>query len=416
MSFVADVHLHSRHSRATSRDLTLENLHRWSALKGIDLVGTADFTHPEWLAEIKQKLEPAEDGILRLTPDLARVVEDELYPSCRREVRFLLTVEICSIYKKNGRARKVHNVVTLPDFAAVDKLNRRLAAIGNLNSDGRPILGVDCRDLLEICLEVSPDVLFIPAHIWTPHFAVLGSKSGFDSLEECFEDLLPHIFAVETGLSSDPPMNNRLTALDRFTLVSNSDAHSPPKLGREATCFDTELSYPAILDALRQRDTGRFTTTIEFYPQEGKYHHDGHRKCGICWEPSQTMAAQGLCPECGRPLTVGVSHRIASLADRPTSTARHTPPRRFEHLIPLPEVISSVIGVGPASKRVQSLYHDLLVKLGPELHILRTEDVGRIEQVSGEPLIATGVTKMRDGKVRIDPGYDGEYGKVHLLG
>tara|TARA_Y100001960_G_C14699019_1_gene840555 strand:- start:166 stop:915 length:750 start_codon:yes stop_codon:yes gene_type:complete len=199
MSFVADVHLHSRHSRATSRDLTPENLHRWSALKGIDLVGTADFTHPEWLAEIKQKLEPAEDGILRLRPDLARAVEDELYPSCRREVRFFFTVEISSIYKKNGRTRKVHNVVALPNFAAVDELNHRLAAIGNLNPDGRPILGLDCRDLLEICLEASPDVLFIPAHIWTPHFAVLGSKSGFDSLEECFKDLLPRIFAVEPG-------------------------------------------------------------------------------------------------------------------------------------------------------------------------------------------------------------------------
>jgi uncharacterized protein (TIGR00375 family) len=415
VSFVADIHLHSHYSRATSRDLTPENLHRWSALKGIDLVGTADFTHPEWLAEIKEKLEPAQQGVFRLKPNLARPVDDDIHASCQRDVRFLLTVEISSIYKKNGRTRKVHNVVALPDVASVDALNRRLGAIGNLKSDGRPILGLDSRDLLEICLEVCPDVLFIPAHIWTPHFAALGSKSGFDSLEECFEDLLPHIYAVETGLSSDPAMHSRLTALDRFTLVSNSDAHSPPKLGREATCFDTELSYPAILEALRQRDTSRFTSTIEFYPEEGKYHHDGHRKCGICWEPAQTIAAQGVCPECGRQLTVGVLHRIETLADRPAAEAITTPPRRFEHLIPLPEVISAVVGVGPGSKRVQTIYHTLLAELGPELHILRELDPGQIERRGGEPLVAEGVRRMRAGKVRIDPGYDGEFGRVHLL-
>ena len=415
MSFVADVHLHSHYSRATSRDLTLENLHKWSALKGIDLVGTADFTHPQWLAQIKNKLEPAEDGLFRLQPAVARPVDDDVYVSCRRKVRFLLTVEISSIYKKNGRTRKVHNIVALPDFTSVDELNRRLGAIGNLKSDGRPILGLDCRDLLEICLEVCADVLFIPAHIWTPHFAALGSKSGFDSLEECYGDLLPHIYAVETGLSSDPAMHSRLTALDRFTLVSNSDAHSPPKLGREATCFDTELSYPAIHGALRQRHTSRFTSTIELYPQEGKYHHDGHRKCGICWEPAQTMAADGLCPECGRKLTVGVLHRIEALADRPAQEAMETPPRRFEHLIPLPEVISAVVGVGPSSKRVQTIYHALLAELGPELHILREVEPGQIELDGGEPLIAEGVRRMRAGRVRIEPGFDGQYGRVHLF-
>ena len=246
MEFVADIHLHSRWSRATSRDLNPENLHKWSQLKGIGVVGTADFTHPEWLAELKEKLEPAEEGLFRLRPDLAKPVDGQVPPSCRGEVRFLLTVEISSIYKRGGRTRKVHNVVCLPGFDAVDDLNRRLSAIGNLGSDGRPILGLDSRDLLEICLEVDPRVLFIPAHIWTPHFAVLGASSGFDSLEECFDDLLPHIFAVETGLSSDPPMNSRLSALDRYAVVSNSDAHSPSRLGREATCFDTDLSYTGL--------------------------------------------------------------------------------------------------------------------------------------------------------------------------
>ena len=304
MRFVADVHLHSRHSRATSKELNPENLYRWSALKGVDVVGTADYTHPEWLAELKEKLEPAEDGLLRLRASIAAPVQAALPESCRGEVRFLLSVEISSIYKKNERTRKVHNVVILPGFDEVDELNRRLGAIGNLKSDGRPILGLDSRDLLEICLEVCADMLFIPAHIWTPHFAALGASSGFESLEECYEELLPHIPAVETGLSSDPPMNRRLSALDRFSVVSNSDAHSPRKLAREATCFDTELSYAAILSALRDRDPERFTGTLEFYPEEGKYHYDGHRKCGVCWTPEQTLAAEGLCPECGRKLVV----------------------------------------------------------------------------------------------------------------
>ena len=416
MSFIADLHLHSHYSRATSRDLTPENLHKWSALKGIDLVGTADFTHPEWLAQIKAKLEPAEEGVFRLKQPLARPVDAVIYPSCRRDVRFLLTVEINCIYKKNGRTRKVHNIVSLPDFSSVDALNRRLATIGNLKSDGRPILKLDSRDLLEICLEVCADVLFIPAHVWTPHFAVLGSKSGFDSMEECFEDLLPHIYAVETGLSSDPAMHSRVSALDRFTLVSNSDAHSPQKLGREATCFDTEQSFPGILAALRHpHATSRFTSTIEFYPEEGKYHHDGHRKCGICWKPAQTMAADGLCPECGRPLTVGVLHRIEALADRSVEEAMTTPPRRFEHLVPLPELISDVVGVGPSSKRVQTIYHALLAELGAELPILREIEPDEIERRGAQPLVAEAVRRMRAGEVRIDPGFDGEYGHVHFF-
>ena len=313
MRFVADVHLHSRFSMATSRDLDLENLHLWSALKGVDVVGTGDYTHPEWLRELKRKLEPAEEGLLRLKKKWRHAVEAELPASCQRQVRFILSVEISSIYKKNSRTRKVHNVVLLPSFDCASRLNKRLGAIGNLKSDGRPILGLDSRDLLEICLDVCPEVIFIPAHIWTPHFAALGMRSGFDSLEECFEDLLPHILAVETGLSSHPPMNRRLSALDQFSLVSNSDAHSPRKLAREATCFDTELSYPAMRQALASDDPQQLTGTIEFFPEEGKYHHDGHRKCGVRLTPTQTLDAGGLCPQCGRQLTIGVSapHRRA---------------------------------------------------------------------------------------------------------
>ncbi len=254
MRFVLDIHLHSSHSRATSRDLTPENLHRWSALKGLTVVGTGDFTHPAWIEELKTKLSPAAEGLYRLKPAYRTPVEKDLPASCRGEVRFLLSVEISSIYKKNGRTRKVHNLVLMPDFASVERLNRRLGEIGNLKSDGRPILGLDSRDLVEIALEACPEALFIPAHIWTPHFAMFGANSGFDSFEECFEDMMPHIFAVETGLSSDPPMNWRLSVLDHFAIVSNSDAHSPPKLAREATCFDTDLSYPAIRSALKERD------------------------------------------------------------------------------------------------------------------------------------------------------------------
>ncbi len=411
--FVADVHLHSRHSRATSKELNPENLHKWSALKGVDVVGTADFTHPEWLAELKEKLVPAEEGLYRLRGDLLEAVEEELPASCRGEVRFLLSVEISSIYKRHGRTRKVHNVVILPDFDAADRFNLRLGRIGNLKSDGRPILGLDSRDLLEICLEVCPEVLFIPAHIWTPHFAVLGASSGFDSMEECFDDLLPHIPAVETGLSSDPPMNGRLSQLDRFAVVSNSDAHSPRKLAREATCFDTELSYRGMLEALRDRDPSRFTGTIEFYPEEGKYHYDGHRKCGVCWKPEQTIAAAGLCPECGRKLTVGVLHRVEKLADRGEGEA--APERRFEYLIPLEEVIGSALGVGPKSKKVQGVYFALVEQIGPELEILRNADTAKIAQCSGQSLVAEGVRRMRSGKVAIAPGYDGEYGKIEVF-
>ena len=413
MEFIADIHLHSRWSRATSRDLNPESMHKWSQLKGIGVVGTADFTHPEWLAELKEKLEPAEEGLFRLRPDLAKPVDGQVPPSCRGEVRFLLTVEISSIYKRGGRTRKVHNVVCLPGFDAVDDLNRRLSAIGNLGSDGRPILGLDSRDLLDICLEVDPRVLFIPAHIWTPHFAVLGASSGFDSLEECFDDLLPHIFAVETGLSSDPPMNSRLSALDRYAVVSNSDAHSPSRLGREATCFDTDLSYTGLFEALRSRDPARFTGTIEFYPEEGKYHYDGHRKCGVRWKPAETRAAGGLCPECGRKLTVGVLHRVEALADR---GEEEEPPveRPFEYLIALDEVIGSCIGVGSKSKRVQGIHRHLLEQLGPELSVLRAVGPERIA-ACGEPLVAEGVRRMREGRVAIEPGYDGEYGVIQVF-
>ncbi len=413
MQFVIDVHLHSRFARATSRELNPSNLHKWSALKGVDVVGTGDYTHPEWFAELSEQLEPAEEGLYQLEPGRRAAVEQELPERCRRAVRFMLSVEISTIYKKGDKTRKIHHVVILPTLESVARLNRRLGAIGNLHSDGRPILGLDSRDLLEICLEADEKVLFIPAHIWTPHFAALGASSGFDSLEECYEDLLPHIFAVETGLSSDPPMNWRLSALDRYAIVSNSDAHSPQKLAREATCFDTECSYPGIYSALKDRDPARFLGTLEFYPEEGKYHYDGHRKCSVCYKPAQTLAAEGICPVCGRKLTVGVLHRVEKLADRPEGFRPEVAPP-YEYLIPLDEVIGAAVGVGPKSKKVRGVYDRLLTEVGTELDVLRHADLEAIESCAG-PLVAEGVRRMRCGEVDIYPGHDGEYGVISVF-
>ena len=413
MQFVIDVHLHSRFARATSRELNPSNLHKWSALKGVDVVGTGDYTHPEWFAELSEQLEPAEEGLYQLEPGRRATVEQALPERCRRAVRFMLSVEISTIYKKGDKTRKIHHVVILPSLESAARLNRRLGAIGNLQSDGRPILGLDSRDLLEICLEVDENALFIPAHIWTPHFAALGASSGFDSLEECYEDLLPHIFAVETGLSSDPPMNWRLSALDRYAIVSNSDAHSPQKLAREATCFDTECSYPGIYAALKDRDPARFLGTLEFYPEEGKYHYDGHRKCEVCYKPEQTLAAEGICPVCGRKLTVGVLHRVEKLADRPEGFRPEVAPS-YEYLIPLDEVIGAAVGVGPKSKKVRAVYDRLLAEVGTELDVLRHAGLAAIETCAG-PLVAEGVRRMRSGEVDIYPGHDGEYGVISVF-
>ena len=413
MQYIADIHLHSRFARATSKTLNPENLYRWSLIKGLTVVGTGDFTHPVWFEELRDQLEPAEEGLYQLRPDLRRGVDAELPQACRGQMRFVLSVEISLIYKKNDKTRKIHHVVTMPSFDAAARLNARLGAIGNLKSDGRPILGLDSRDLVEICLEACDDVLFIPAHVWTPHFAVLGASSGFDTLEECFEDMLPHIFAVETGLSSDPPMNWRLSMLDNYAIVSNSDAHSPQKLAREATCFNTDLSFRGMYDALKDRDPKRFTGTLEFYPEEGKYHFDGHRKCDICWKPVQTLDANEICPVCGRKLTVGVLHRVEKLADRAEGD-RPDVAMPFENLIPLPEIIGSVLQVGPTSKRVQSVYEQMLATHGAELKILRELPIEEIAK-TGDPLIAEGIRRMREGEVHIDPGYDGVYGKIQVF-
>ncbi len=411
--FIADLHIHSYLSRATAKNLNVEHLNLWAQLKGIRILGTGDFTHPQWFSELKEKLQEAEPGLFLLRPEYSAVTESRLPPSCRAPVRFMLSVEISCIYKKNGLTRKNHNVVYVPSFESAEKLNRALERIGNIRSDGRPILGLDARDLLETVLEVSPDAHLIPAHIWTPWFSLLGSKSGFDSLEECFEDLSHHIFAVETGLSSDPPMNWRLSALESLALVSNSDAHSPQNLGREANIFDTDLSYFSVFRALKSRDPGAFLGTIEFFPEEGKYHYDGHRKCNTRMSPRETQENSGLCPVCGRPVTVGVMHRVEELAD----LARGTQPQgsaAFKSLLTLPEILAETKGVGVQTKWVQTQYRRLLEQHGPEFSILMDLPIEEVE-TRGNTVLAEGLRRMREGRVHIRAGYDGEFGSITLF-
>ena len=413
VKLVADIHLHSHYSRATSRNLTLEHLWKWAQIKGVQVVATGDIAHPGWLAELRDKLEPAEAGLFRLKPEHTAALADQVPAACRGTVRFLVGGEISNIYKKYDRTRKVHNIVFSPSFDATARLQEELEKIGNIRSDGRPILGLDSRDLLEIVLQVDDRCHLIPAHIWTPWFSILGSRSGFDSVRECYADLTAHIFAVETGLSSDPPMNWRVSWLDDYTLISSSDAHSPQKLAREATCFDTELSYDALFDALRGGARRGYRGTIEFFPEEGKYHMDGHRKCGVCWEPAETRAHGGRCSACGKPVTVGVYHRMEELADRPHG-ARPACAGPFASLIPLPEALSEMLGAGPNSKRVQREYHRLVARLGPELAILQAVPLEEIDATGGA-LLAEGIRRMRAGEVRAEGGYDGEYGVIRLF-
>ena len=412
MAFHADLHVHSKHSRATSRDLDLEHLAWWAARKGIGVVGTGDCVHPGWLAEIKDKLVADGGGLFRLRPEIEAEVLKTLPPSCRASVRFMLSTEISTIYKKGEKTRKVHHLIYAPDFATVDRLAASLARIGNIASDGRPILGLDSRDLLEIALQSGPDAYLVPAHIWTPWFAALGSQSGFDSIAECYGDLAPHIFAVETGLSSDPAMNWRISFLDGYRLTSNSDAHSPGKLGREATRFGCGPDYLAIRRALETGDG--YLGTVEFFPEEGKYHLDGHRNCHVRLDPTETLARGGLCPVCGGKVTVGVAHRVEMLADRSEAEAAPPPTAgKVDSLVPLPEILSEIVGSGVASQAVNRTYDRAVAALGPELALLGevpVEDIARTDM-----LLAEAVGRLRSGSVIREAGYDGEYGVIRLF-
>ena len=408
MVFYADLHIHSKYSRATSKSCNLEELALWAQKKGLSVISTGDFTHPAWFKEIQEKLIPADNGVFRLKPE----IEKSVLQSGGNPVYFLLSVEISTIYKKGDKTRKVHHVCFVPDMEAAGNFRNKLGAIGNINSDGRPILGLDSRNLLETVLESGEGSYIIPAHIWTPWFSVLGSKSGFDSIEECYGDLADNIFAVETGLSSDPEMNWKVSKLDRFRLVSNSDAHSPSKLAREATVFDTNPDYFSIMNALKTGDG--YTGTVEFFPEEGKYHEDGHRKCNVCLTPEETKQLGGICPVCGKPLTIGVSYRVHELSDRPfNSDFKPQTGGKVYSLVPLQEIISEILQVGTSSKSVVTEYERLIHKLGSELSILQDVPVDEITKES--TLLGEAISRLRAGKVIKQAGYDGEYGVIRLF-
>ena len=408
MKMIGDLHIHSRFSMATSREGTPENLDFWARKKGISLIGTGDFTHPVWREELKERLVTEGNGLYRLRDEYVKE-ESRKFPG--KGIHFVVSGEISSIYKKNGKTRKVHNVILLPSLEAADTMAQRLEKIGNIHSDGRPILGLDSHDLLEMMLDVCPDGILIPAHIWTPHFSVLGAKSGFDSVEECFEELTPYVHALETGLSSDPAMNWRISKLDRYQLVSNSDAHSPSKLGREANLLDIDCSYEGLYQAIQ---TGKgLEGTVEFFPEEGKYHFDGHRKCGVSLSPVEAERLGGICPVCGKKLTMGVDHRVEQLADREEGFVKKDG-KKYESLVPLPEVVAACMGYSTASKKVHGCFEQMMQTLGTEFDILRNVPAEDIKSCAGER-IAEGIENVRTGNVKRIPGYDGEYGKIQLF-
>ena len=398
MQIIADFHIHSKYSRATSKYLDLEALDEAAHIKGVTVLGTGDFTHPLWYAELEKNLEPAEPGLYRR--------KNSPY-----NTRFVLTCEISSVYSKGGRVRRMHTLLFVPSLEVARKINKVLGGVGNLRSDGRPILRLDVKELARIVLDVSSDCMVIPAHAWTPWFSVFGSKSGFDSLEECFEDLTPYIYAIETGLSSDPPMNWRVSALDKITLISNSDCHSAPKILREANVFECNLDYFDIMDVIRKKDKKRFLYTIEFFPEEGKYHYDGHRLCKYCTKPSQKK--NKICPKCGRRVTVGVLSRVEELADRQIGfVPKNAIP--YKNLIPLNELIGEALDFGPLTKTVKKEYNGLIDVFGTEFEILLNVDKKDLFSAT-QHIIAESIMRMREGRVSISPGYDGEYGKISIF-
>lgn len=397
MNFIADFHIHSKYSRATSKDMDLASLVKWAKIKGISMLGTGDFTHPLWFSELKSKLKKVEYGIY---------MYENIY--------FVLTAEVSSIYFKAGRTRKVHNIIFAPTLDIAGEISAVLAEHGDLASDGRPILGMECDKMLKALSSIDPDVFLIPGHAWTPHFSIFGSNSGFDSPEECFEDQTPKVFSIETGLSSDPKMNWRWSKLDRFCLTSNSDAHSPSKIGREANVFKSRINYKDLMDILRKKDKERFLFTIEFFPEEGKYHWDGHRNCKVRLSPSESKKINNICPACGKKVTIGVVHRLESLADRPEDFVDKASPS-FKNVVPLAEIISDALKVGVDSVAVEKEYKQLIKNFGSEFNILL--DMPEDELRSGCPArIAKGIANVRKGNLEVTPGYDGEYGKVKVLG
>ncbi len=413
MELIVDLHIHSHHSRATSKNSTIEGLYYWAKIKGINILGTGDFTHPAWFAEMQEKLVMTPEGLYKLKDKITKEIDKTLPKSVRNNfIRFVPTVEISNIYSKAGAVRKLHNVLVAPNLEIAAKINSQLDRIGNLKADGRPILGMDSKHLLQITLESDPDSLFFPAHIWTPWFAMFGSKSGFDSIKEAFEDLAPEIKVIETGLSSDPYMNWRLDELQKVTVISNSDAHSPQKLGREANVLSCEPTYKKVMQAIKTNSVN-FIGTIEFFPQEGKYHFDGHRLCKVAFSPEETKKHNGICPVCHKPLTVGVDYRVGEIADHPESykPEKH---KKVEYIIPLVEIIAQMQGKNVQTKPVLAEYEKIYKTLGDEFSILRKLTIDEIKN-GGFVDLANVILRMRSGDVHIKPGYDGVYGVIKLF-
>ncbi len=411
MKFAADLHIHSKYSRAVSRSMIPEELDRWADDKGILVMGTGDFTHPAWIKEIKEKLEPAEQGLFRLKKKYKLPTMKGSFA----DTRFMLSVEISCIYSRGGKTRRVHHVVMVPDIDSAEKINRQLSFVGKLASDGRPILGLDSEELANIVFSVNENAVIVPAHAWTPWFGVLGSMSGFDSLEECFGKYTDKIFAIETGLSSDPGMNWRVPMLDKIAFISNSDSHSLQRIGREMNIFNCELSYDGIMDAIKSRNPKKFLNTVEFFPEEGKYHYDGHRACGVMMIPEESRKLNGICPKCGKKMTLGVVYRVGELADKNRPDGYKDPKRvPFMNFVTLDSIIGEALDKGRATKTVMREYEKLIKAFGSEFNLLNDVPIKDIEVETNE-IIAEGVNRVRSGKLSISPGYDGEFGTIKIF-
>jgi uncharacterized protein (TIGR00375 family) len=407
MRFIADFHVHSKYSRATSKEMDVESMARWAGLKGVSLLGTGDFTHPFYFAGLKQKLEPLGNGLFTLKKEYRQ-------NASQADVCFMLTTEVSNMYQQGGGGRRIHTMIFAPDFRVVEKINSELSELGKLSSDGRPIFGFSAKEFVEIITDVSDECFLVPAHAWTPWFSVFGANSGFDSIQECFEEQSKHISCIETGLSSDPQMNWRWSALDNICLISNSDAHSPNRIGREANVFDCEMEYEEIIKAIKTKDKGKFLFTIEFFPEEGKYHFDGHRNCDVLFSPAESRKNKNICPVCGRKLTIGVMHRVETFADRPEGfVPENAIPCR--HLIPLMEIIAGALDQGADTKGVESEYLRLVSTYGSEFRMLLDLPLEELEK-STPPKILEGIKRVREEKLHITPGHDGVYGKIQIFG
>ena len=420
MRFITDLHTHSKYSRACSKYLTPENIGAWCERKGIDIVSTADFTHPLWREKLKKSLEPAEKGLYKLKKSSPLSLRGARTRATRQsQTRFLVSTEVSCIYKRHDKTRRVHLCIWMSSLEAAEAFSKKLEDMGkNVASDGRPILGIDSEEILKMVLDIDEHAMVIPAHAWTPWFAIFGSMSGFDSLEECFGENAKHIHAIETGLSSDPPMNWQLSALDNIALVSNSDAHSLEKLGREANVFEFKKrpDYFDITSAIKNRDKKKFLYTIEFFPEEGKYHMDGHRDCKVCLTPKETKRAKNICPKCKKKLTVGVMNRVSSLTQKQKNTKTKKQKDRipYKSVVPLQEIVAECFGQGFKTKKVVTMYDKLLSECGTEFEILLDKSIGEIKKVGGE-MVAEAIKRMRSGDIFVKPGYDGEFGVVKIF-